>query len=86
MKNLITAGATLHCNRAGCQAAFPAPVEMERQPFAGASAARVNAFCQCPHCGAVDAHWVYASDGLMPAFTGGFDARKSAERRWLREN
>jgi hypothetical protein len=70
----------LHCNRADCQATFEAD-GVTHQRFAGATATRTNEMVRCPVCGRVDSQWVYAAN-VMPAFTGGFDARKRAAREW----
>lgn len=79
----VTEGTTIHCNR--CDKAFEAPKELDRQQFAGQKAARIETPCTCPHCQQTDWHWLFAGD-VMPAFEGGFDARKRAERQWLMEN
>jgi hypothetical protein len=79
----VAQGTTIHCNR--CDKEFEAGREMIRGSFCGTKAARLEQFCKCPHCGQNDSHWIYAADA-MPAFEGGFDARKRAERQWLREN
>lgn len=79
----VQTGDTVHCNR--CDKAFQASAEMTRGPFCGSKAARLEQFAKCPHCGQNDSHWVFASD-VMPTFEGGFDARKRAERKWLREH
>ena len=84
MTQAVTRNQTIHCNR--CNATFEAPKDMERDGFYGTKAARIRQFCLCPHCGQSDSHWVYAADIPMPTFEGGFDARKKAERQWLREN
>ena len=79
----VQAGDTIHCNR--CDKAFGASAEMTRGSFAGSKAARLEQFTSCPHCGQNDSHWVFAQD-VLPTFEGGFDARKRAERQWLRAN
>jgi hypothetical protein len=79
----VLKGDTIHCNR--CDKAFAAPKEMPRFFFCGTKAARIDAFSKCPHCGQNDSHWVYARD-VLPAFQGGFDKRKQAQRRWLQAN
>lgn len=73
----------IHCNR--CDKAFLSPKAMTRGQFCGTKVARLKQFCKCPHCGQSDSHWVYARD-LMPMFKGGFDARKRAQRKWMKEN
>jgi len=79
----VQTGDTIHCNR--CDKPFESTSDMTRGPFCGSKAARLEQFAHCPHCGQSDSHWVFASD-IMPTFDGGFDARKRAERKWLREN
>jgi len=79
----IAQGTTIHCNR--CDGIFDAPAGLTRQGFCGTKAARIEIFAKCPLCGQNDSHWVYAAD-VMPEFEGGFDARRKAERKWLREN
>ena len=73
----------IRCNR--CDAKFYIEKEMERDPFCGQKAARVQEFSQCPKCGQSDHHWVYAND-IMPIFSGGYDKCRTQERRWMMEN
>lgn len=80
---LVTTGTTIHCNR--CHKAFEAPKSLDRQPFAGESAARLEMPCTCPYCQQTDWHWFYADD-VIPKFDGGFDARKRARLQWLLNN
>jgi hypothetical protein len=82
----IPAGTPLHCNRNQCGATFPAPAGLERWGFAGDQGTRTTTLVHCPSCHTTDGHWVYASDIEKPTFTGNFDARKAAERQWLRDN
>jgi len=81
---MVAKGQTIHCNR--CDKGFEAQKDLERAGFFGGKAARLEQFCECPHCGQNDSHWFYAVDAGMPEFEGGFDARKKAERKWLMEN
>ena len=81
----ITAGTPLHCNRNECGATFAASAGLERFGFCGSRGTRVTTLTACPNCGTVDGHWVYAAD-VAPTFTGNFDSRKAAERKWLQEN
>ena len=83
MKMKTTNQTPIRCNR--CEAKFQVEKEMERDPFCGQKAARVQEFSNCPECGQGDHHWVYASD-VMPKFEGGFDKRKRTEKTWLNSN
>lgn len=82
----VQAGTPLHCNRNQCGHTFPAPVDTERLGFGGSVATRITDMIHCPNCHTTDSHWVYAADLEKPVFTGGFDARKAAERKWLWDN
>jgi len=61
---IVSEGSPVRCNR--CNQKFDAPKEMNRNPLWGQTAARVLDFCECPHCGQTDNHWVFAAD-IMPA-------------------
>ena len=73
----------IRCNK--CEAVFSTDQQMSRDGFCGTKAARVQDFSTCPHCDQTDHHWVYSSD-IMPTFEGGFDKRKTQERKWIMEN
>jgi hypothetical protein len=81
----VAPGTALHCNRNECGTTFAAPAGIERFGFSGSHGTRITTMIRCPNCGTVDGHWVYAAD-VTPVFTGNFDARKAAERRWLMTN
>lgn len=80
---IVTRGTPIHCNR--CDQIFTSDQEINREPFYGQKATRIQEFVECPHCGQKDSHWIYSRD-IAPEFIGNFHQQTRQIRKWQRNN